>query len=271
MITNSKKEDIVGKLIKTIHNKDIISGVRKYNKEKGLDERSSFNYKYHNNESNINLDWDHEELNIINLFVVSLILIINIYLIFSLNLILLFGSNIVSCTILYILYLDGSITNIIESLFRDRLDSSYKEYLETILYKYIDVIIKKMESCNGKLSREELLNLNMLEYLDKDDVIISNGLIVNRIVTEILNLNPKIVSFRATKENADIIINKSKKDEIPSFDIKKNNVVIDYSVDNSTYCIGCVEENSIIVYIEELKDGTINIKDSKGLSIFIGD
>lgn len=273
MLNNQDKKDIINDTIKDIHNEDIIGGIRNYNKEKGLSKTNSFNYKYDGFESNINLDWDHKKLDISNLIILSLILLINIYLVFSSTLKLLILSNISSIIVIYILYLDGSLEDTIESIFKDRLDVKYKSYLEENVCRYLDRILIIMKESNRKITKQELLDTNLLDHLDMKYIMISNELIVKRLINKILDTYPDLMKFKVNKNEADVIISRfanTRSEDIESNIIIKNKkVVVDCKIDNGTYCIGTLEEDSIIVEIEIDNDGNITIIDSKDLMIYI--
>lgn len=270
MLTNQDKIKIIDTSVTEIH-KDIRGEIKKVNKQNGFNEDRGLIVEYNNINSNINLDWKHKKIDYPNLLVLFIVLIVNIYLIIKSSLICILLSNISSISILYVLYLDGSLSITIDHLFKERLDNRYKIFLNKIIPKYLDVLSEKINKNN---CIEELLNTNLSESFDKKDLLISpeinfTKLIIYRLVANILELNPDIINIKVDVDNADIIINKTLKCEEPDIVIKKKGVVVDCKIDNGTYCIGSLEDNSIIVEIEVLNDGNIKIIDSKGLKIFV--
>ena len=272
MLKKQTKNKIIDKSLLEIH-QDLRDEITGLNNLSGSNKETVCIVKYNNIESNINLDWNNKEFNYNNLISISLIFVINIYFILRSSLISIIVSNLVSFSILYIMYLDGSLLQIIDCIFKEKLDNRYKKFLRESIPYYLNIIEENINN-NKNISKEELIKIDMSNLEDKYIITCSKfnilSIIINRLVNNLIEECPTILNVVVDKSNADVIIKKRKTDNMESnIIIKKKGVVVDYKVDNGTYCIGSLEDDSIIVEVEELKDRYINIIDSKGLLIYV--
>ena len=283
MLTENEKKQIVHKSIADIHNLyflgDYIENLK--TKKKRISTPYWFNldpkekiktklYKFDDDgyKTNINILYSHEEL-YDNLekhsdwylsyrHKITLLTIFQIFL-KLLNFNLLFALS-------FSLYLF-----ITEDKQKTVLHPYYVKKLEKKIYIYID---KLLEHINKNESFEDLFNrISEINFgLDKNEfgcLYGCNQKCLERILKEINNLNPNLFLVIANKNNADVIIKKRVIGQIPDIHIKKNNLAVECSVDNSVFCFGNIDTDSKIIEIVLSENGDISVVNSQNKIIFI--
>jgi hypothetical protein len=164
------------------------------------------------------------------------------------------------------MYLDGSLERFKNS-FKPKLDDEYKTILNEILNKYLDVIDNYLEE-NPNTSKNKLMKISLSDYIDIKYIIIGEGDILKRLVEKLLEFKPKLVNTIVTRNNADVIVRRLPND-VPELIIKRDDIVVDYTIDNGTFCIGQVGDKSKIVSIDVNDFNNPIVLDNGGVNIFI--
>ena len=251
---------IIKETISDVHNLDIMGNLRKTN-------NNGYLFEIDDRKINIDLKWEEEDkLDISTKITVYSLLFVTIYmLIFSKKYLLV--SIIISMSVLYTMYLDGSLERFKDS-FKPKLDAEYKKRLNEILNKYLDVIDNYLEE-NPNTSKDKLLKLSLSDYIDIKYIIIGEADILKRLVEKLVEFKPKLRSKELiTRENADVIVRRLPND-VPELKIKREDIVVDYTIDNGTFCIGQVGDKSKIVSIDVNDYMNPIILDDGGVKVFI--
>ena len=250
---------IINESIKDVHNLDIMGNLRKTN-------NNGYLFEIDDKKFNIDLKWEKEDnLDIstkVSLY--SLLFITTYMLLFNKKYLLV--SMLISVSVLYTMYLDGSLERFKNS-FKPKLDDEYKTILNEILNKYLDVIDNYLEE-NPNTSKNKLMKLSLSDYIDIKYIIIGEGDILKRLVEKLLEFKPKLVNTIVTRNNADVIVRRLPND-VPELIIKRDDIVVDYTIDNGTFCIGQVGEKSKIVSIDVNDFNNPIVLDNGGVNIFI--
>lgn len=251
---------IIKETISDVHNIDILGYLRKTN-------NNGYMFEIDDRKFNIDLKWEKEDdLDSSTKITVYSLLFITIYMILF-NRKYLLISMLISMSVLYTMYLDGSLVRFRDS-FKTKLDREYKVILNEILNKYLDVIENYLEE-NPNTSKDKLLKVSLSNYIDIKYIIVGEDDILKRLVEKIILVNPKIkLKNIVTRDNADVIVRRLP-DEVPELIIKRKDIVVDYTIDNGTFCMGQVDDKSKIVSIDVNDYMNPIILDDGGVSVFI--
>ena len=259
-LSKSKKEIILNETIRDIHNIDIIGNLRKIKKEKG------YIFNIDNKKYNIDLNWEKEDnLDMATKLTVYSLLFITTYMILF-NKKYLLVSMLLSMSLTYTLYLDGSLEKFKNS-FKPKLDREYKELLKKIVNKYLIIIDNHIKD-NPDITKDKLLKLSLSDHIDIKYIIIGEDDILKRLVEKILETSPKLLNTLVTRNNADVIVRQIPND-IPELIIKRGDIVVEYTIDNGTFCVGEVGDKSKVVSIDVNDYTKPIILDDSGVNVFI--
>jgi len=279
MLTNIEKKEIVKNTIADIHNLyflgDYIKNLKK-NKKKistpywfniNPDEKIKTKlYKFEDDgyRTNINLLYSDEDLydnlELHSAWHLSYMQKLTMFTIFQIFLKLL-GFN-----LLFVLSFSAHVF-ITKEEKKTVLHPYYVKKLKKRINIYLDVLLKHINDKN-KTFDDVFKSISYIDLdLEKDELGYQKSL--ERVLKEIYNLHPNLFLIHANKNNADVIIKKGKIGQIPDIQIKKNNLVVECSFDDSVFCFGSIDDDSKIIKIVIDENGKLSIVDSQNKIIFV--
>jgi len=273
-----EKKKIIKNTIADVHNLDFLPEYAKYLKSINKRINTPYWYKLEKHEkikiksykfeddgykTNINLLYHHDDLydnlDTYNVFYVSYVNKVILYTIFQMFLKFILQSNLLFTLSFagYLFIIEEDKKTVLHPFYVDKLEKRIDNYIEQLFTK----INKNITYFNFKQSDFE----NEL-HIDKTVHGYKKSLI--RIANEINKLHPNLFRIKPTKNNADVIIKKSKRGDLPDINVLKNNIAVELTYDDSVFCIGTVEEETKIIKIK-IQDDDIIILDSLDYIIYV--